>query len=114
MEGDGAAVLRNLDAFRNQSVECERLVAAARHQALVHVLANVTGGHAPDDESIEAVEGAERTQHEPAALRGGGIGIGKMLEPRRMLRRSMHGDGVHRLGLNRGAEVQANEEECDS
>jgi hypothetical protein len=37
-----------------------------------------------------------------------------MLEPRRMLRRSMHGDGVHRLGLNRGAEVQANEEECDS
>jgi hypothetical protein len=37
-----------------------------------------------------------------------------VLEPRRMLRGSMHGDAVHRLGRNRGTEEQPSEEECDS
>ena len=68
MEGDGAAVLRHLDAFRDQAVEREGLVAAARQQALVDVVAQVARGHALDDEGVEAVEGAERAQHQPAAF----------------------------------------------
>ena len=73
VEGDGAAVLGDLDAFRDQPVERERLIAAARHQALVYVVANIPGGHAPEDECIEAVEGAERPQHQPAAFGAAGL-----------------------------------------
>ena len=68
---------------RDQPVEGERLVAAARHQALVDVLAHAGRGDAPDDEGVEAVEGAERAQHEAAALGRVGIDVGKVREARR-------------------------------
>jgi hypothetical protein len=110
VESDGAAVLRKLDAFGDQPVERERLVAAARHQALVDVLANVAGRHPPDDESVEAIEGAQGAQHEPITLGCSGIDIREVLEPRRMLRGAMHGDAVHRLGRNGRAQEQANQE----
>ena len=60
MEADGAAVLGHLDAFGNQAIERERFVTAARHQALVDVLAQVSRSDSLDNKRIEAIEGAER------------------------------------------------------
>ena len=47
MEGDGAAVLGHLHGLGDQAVERERLVEAARHQALVDVVAQVAGRRRP-------------------------------------------------------------------
>jgi hypothetical protein len=102
VEGDGAAIFGQLDAFRDQAVERERLVAAARHQALEHVLAHVAGGNALVGEGVEAVEGALCAQHEASALGGGRVDVREMLEARGVLGGAVHGNAVHRLGRARG------------
>jgi hypothetical protein len=98
MEGDGAAVLRHFNGLGDQAVEAERLVAATRHQALVHVLAQTGGSDTFDDEGVQAVEGAERAEHDAAVLRCVRIDVGKVREARSMLGRAMHRQPLDRLG----------------
>ena len=74
-EGDVAARGVGLDRAGDQPVERERLVVAARHQAFDHVAADRLQRDAPDDQGIEAVEGAEHAVHQAAALGRGRIGI---------------------------------------
>ncbi len=93
-EGDEAARRVGRDAFGEQAVQRERLVIAAREQALDHVAADIGGGQALDDERIEAVEGAEHALHQLAAFGRRRIGIGRMAEVRAPGRLAMHGDGV--------------------
>ena len=72
-EGDVAALGVGLDAVGEQAVERERLVIAARQQALDHVAADIGGGQAFDDERIEAVEGAEHALHQRPPLGAAGL-----------------------------------------
>src|SRR5262249_62257167 len=111
MESDGTAVLGQLDAFCDEAIECESLIAAARQQAFIDIVAQGTGAHALDEEGIEAVEGAKLAAHEPAALWRLRICVGKMRKTRRMLGLPIHGDGVHGPGCARGVEEQASEQE---
>ena len=93
-EGDIAPRVVGLDALGEQAVKREGLVIAARHQALDHEAADLLHGKTPDDQRIEAVEGAEHAPDQPAALGRIGIGIGHMGEIGRQRRRAMHRDGV--------------------
>ena len=74
-ESDVAARRVGLDRAGEQPVERERLVVAARHQALDDVAADTccSGAMPFDDERIEAVEGAEHALHQAAALRRAGL-----------------------------------------
>ena len=74
-EGDVAALGVGLDRAGDQPVERERLVVAARHQALDHVAADGPQREPLDDQGIEAVEGAEHAVHQAAALGRGRIGV---------------------------------------
>ena len=65
-ERDVAPRVVGLDRAREQAVEREGLVIAARHQAFEHVAADRLHGEALDDERIEAVERAEHALHQPA------------------------------------------------
>ena len=78
MEGDIAPRVVGLDALGQQAIEREGLVIAARHQAFDHKAPDLLNGEAPDDQGIEAVEGAEQAPDQPAALRRIGIGVGHM------------------------------------
>ena len=78
MEGDIAPGVVGLHALCQQTIECEGLVIAPRHQTFNHKAPDLLHGEAPDDQGIEAVEGAEKTLHQPAAFRRFGIGIGHM------------------------------------
>ena len=78
MEGDIAPGVVGLHALCQQTIECEGLVIAPRHQAFHNKAPDLLHGEAPDDQGIEAVEGAEKTLHQPAAFRRFGIGIGHM------------------------------------
>ena len=94
MEGDVAPGVVGLHALGQQAIEREGLVIAPRHQAFDHEASDLLHGEAPDDQGVEAVEGAENALHQPATLRRIGIGIGHMGEIGRQGRRAMHGDGV--------------------
>ncbi len=85
-----------LHGVREQSVERERLVVTARHQALDHVAADLRQRQAFDDEGIEAVEGAEDAEGDAAAFGGRRIGVAQGLEIRRERRFAVHGDGMTR------------------
>ena len=89
-----AAGIVGFDAARQQAVERERLVVAARHQALDDVAAHRLQGETLDDERIEAVERAEHALDDPPALGRVGIGIGQRGKVVRHGRRAMHGDGT--------------------
>ena len=93
-KGHVAARFVGLDRARQQPVERERLVVTARHEAFDHVTAEVLHGETFDDERIKAVEGAKHALHQPAALRGIGVGIRKFDKIVRHRRRAVHGDGV--------------------
>ena len=105
MEGDVASGVVGFHGFGEQAVQRERLVVAPHHQALEHEAAfereapDLLHGDAPDDQRVEAVEGPEHALHQPAALRGVGIGVGHMGEIGRHRRRAMHGDRVTLGGL---------------
>ena len=101
-EGHHAARGIGLHAIGEQAVERERLVIAARQQALDHVAADIGGRQSLDDEGIEAVEGTEHPLHQLAALGRRRIGIARMAEVRGPCRLAMHGDGVMRAGRPSG------------
>ena len=84
--------------FGQQAIQRERLVIAARHQALDHVAADIRRREPFDDQRIEAVEGAENALHQPAAFGRVRIDVGKRRKIRRQGRFAMHGDGMARLG----------------
>ena len=79
-EGDVTPRLVGLDGPRQQSIERERFVIAARHQALDHKAADRLHGETLDDERIEAVERAEHALDQPAALWCVGVDIGQRLK----------------------------------
>ena len=89
-EGDIAARVVSLDAFRQQAIECESLVIAARHQALDHKAPDLLNGEAANDQGIEAVEGSEDPPDQPPTLRRIGIGVGHMREVGRKGRCAVH------------------------
>jgi hypothetical protein len=97
MKGDVAALRVGLDRARDQAIEREGLVVAARHQALDHVATDRRRGDALHDEGIEAVERAEHALHEAPAPGGGGIGIGQPGKARGQRRLAVHGDTVSRF-----------------
>jgi hypothetical protein len=100
MEGDEVPVVVGLDGFGEQSVERERLVLAARHQAfdgvaaLKAVASDLLHGNAPDDHRIEAVEGAKQAPDQPSALGRISIEVGQVGEIGGYRRTAMHGDGM--------------------
>ena len=95
-EGDIAARGVGLHAVGEQAVERERLVIAARQQALDHVAADIGRRQTHDDERIEAVESAEHALHQFAAFRRRRVGIARMAEVRGPCRFAVHGDGILR------------------
>ncbi len=99
MKRDVASSVVGLDAFRQQSVESESLVIAARHQAFDDEPPDLLHREAPDNKRVEAVKGAEGAPDQPAALRRVGIGIGHMGEIGRNRRGAMHGDRIAFGGL---------------
>ncbi len=101
-ERDVAPRVVGLDRAREQAVEREGLVIAARHQTFEHVAADRLHGEALDDERIEAVERAEHALHQRSALGRVGIGVGRGDKILRHGRGAMHGDGVGgRVGRGR-------------
>ena len=100
-EGDVASRIVGFDRSRQQAVERERLVVAARHQAFDYIAADRLQRVALDDQRIEAVESAEHALDDAAAFRRIRIGIGHGREIVRQSRRAMHGDGVSRRGVSR-------------
>ena len=103
-EGDETARGIRFHALGQQAVKRERLVVATRQQALDHVIADIDGGQALDDERIEAVEGAEHALRQLAALWRRRVGIARMAEVGWPRRRAVHGDGVVVRGGTRGAQ----------
>ena len=95
-EGDVGAVGVGFDRAGEQAVERERLVIAARQQALDHVAAHLRQREAFDDERVEAVEGAEHALRQPAALGRGRVGVAGMVEAGGQRRLAVHGDAVLR------------------
>ena len=92
-ELDPAPVCRRLDRFRQQAIEGEGFVGAARQEALDDEIAEDRvaeaarrGRAALDDEGVHAVVGADDAIGDLAALRRVRIGIGKVLEVRRQRR----------------------------
>ena len=100
-EGHEAARIVGVDGARQQAVERERLVIAARHQALDHVAADRLHREALDDHRIEAVEGAEHALDQPAALGRVGVGIGKRDKAVSHGRFAVHGDSMSRFRQRR-------------
>ena len=90
VEGDIAARVVGLDAFRQQAIERESFVIAARHQALDHKAPDLLNGEAANDQGIEAVEGSEDPPDQPPTLRRIGIGVGHMREVGRKGRCAVH------------------------
>ena len=86
------------DRLRQQTIERERLVEAARHQTLDDVAAHVLERQSFDDERIEAVEAADNARDQTAGFRRGRIDVAKMREAGRERRTSVHGDRMGRLG----------------
>ena len=78
-EGDMASRGIGLHAVGEQAVKRERLVIAAREQAFDHVAADIGRRQAHDDERIKAVEGAEHSLHQLAALGCRRIGVSGMV-----------------------------------
>ncbi|MGY3458906.1 hypothetical protein ACVWW5_004356 [Bradyrhizobium sp. LM3.4] len=98
VERDKAPLVVGLDRSGEQAVERERLVIAAREQALDHVVPHLLHGQSLDDEGIEAVEGAENAPGQPATLGGIRIDVGHVGEIGRHRRLAVHGNGVGFLG----------------
>ena len=99
MEGDGAAVVRHLDRLRDEAIERERLIEAARHQALDDKVADPVRRHAAHDQRIETVEGAESAHRQTTALGRIRIDVREMREAGRLFGAAIEGDAVRRRGL---------------
>src|SRR5690606_20563360 len=56
IENDVASVVRNLDAFSNQSVLGKRLVIRGHHQGVVDVGIDARSGYTPYDVRVKAVK----------------------------------------------------------
>ena len=95
-ERDIGTCIVGFDTLGEQGVERERLVVAAREQALDRVVFDMGGGQAFDDERIEAVECAEHAMRQLPALARGRIGVARIGEIRSPSRLAMHGDGMPR------------------
>jgi hypothetical protein len=108
MKGNEASGFIGLNAVRQQTIERERLVIAARHQAFDDVTADLLNREPLDDQRVEAVERAEDALHQPAALWRIGIGIGHVLEIVGQRRLAMHGNRWARLGQNRQDRIACN------
>ena len=98
-EGDVVAGVVGFDIAREKTIERERLVVAARHQAFHHIAADRLYRQPHDDEWIEAVECSKHAFHQPTAFRGVGIDIRHGGEVLGHSRRAVHGDGVSRICL---------------
>jgi hypothetical protein len=107
-EGDPGAVLRGLDAFRQQAVKRKRLVIGAGKQTLIDIFAPARRGIALDDQRIEAVEGALDAEHGATAARRRWVDIVEMSKAGGIFRLAMHGDPVawRRIGRLRLADRQ--------
>ena len=89
---------RSSRPFRQQGVERERLVIAAREQAFDLIAAQVRRRDAAHDQRVEAVEGAEHAMYQLAAFRRARIGVSGRQEVRPPGRLAVHGERVMRFG----------------
>src|ERR1700757_572754 len=95
-EGDKVSGVVGLDGFRKQAIERERLVLAARHQALHDIAAlgavapDLLDGQASDNHGIEAVECAGNAPDQPSAPWRIGIEVGQVREIGAESRGAMH------------------------
>jgi hypothetical protein len=97
-KGDVTSRIVGIDGARKQTVERERLVVAARHQAFEHIAAQRLRRQAFNDEGIKAVERAEHSLHHAAAFGGIGVGIRHDGKIAGLGRLAVHGDGIGCLG----------------
>ena len=89
-EGNPGAIFGDLDGLGDQAVHRERLVGRADHQRVVNE-ANLRGRDAPDDEGVEAVEGADGRLLDRAALGRVRVDVVEMGEVGPVFRRAVHG-----------------------
>ncbi len=100
LEGDPHAVLRNLDGLCQQPVGHAGLVGRWTQQGVVDP-ADLGGGCAAHDESVEAVEAAEAGEHDLAALGRVRVHIREIFEVGRQAWLSEQRDAVAAYGLLR-------------
>ena len=105
VEGYRRTILRHLHALSDQSVERERLIERARHQALVDEVADARNGLALDDQRIETVEGAKARHRQAPSFGRCRIDVGEVMKARSQRRCAVHGNAVQRLG-RRAASAQ--------
>ena len=108
-EFDPRTVVGHGHGLRQQAIEREGLVGAARHQRFEYQLAVFGVPHAPrrrshriQHERIEGIEGAGHAMSDLATLRRFRIDVGKVAEIRRQGRLAQHRDRVDRLLLRMG------------
>src|SRR6185437_14717140 len=100
---DGLAVIRHIDCFGEQSVECERFIEAAGHQALDDKFPDARRRYALDNKRVQVLERAKDTERQPAAFRSRWIDIGKGFEIIRVERGAMKRDGMAGRGAGGSA-----------
>ena len=105
-EGEGLAVVGDIDGLGQQAVEREGLIPVAAEKAFENIGTDVHRRRALDDEGVHAVEAAGDRLSQLAALRRVGICIGQVLEVRRQGRFPVHGDAMARLCLCRSEGCQ--------
>ena len=100
VKSDEIARVVGLDGARDQAVERERFVGGAYHQGLIDVADEALRGRKRlDIVGIQAVEGAEKGERQPAAFGRVGIGVRQMREIRRQRRRAVHRERIGRRRL---------------
>ena len=94
---DAIPRLVGFEALGDQAVERERLVGRARHQRLIDIADEaLRGRQSLDIIGVQAVEGAEIGEIEPAALGRLRIDVGQVVEVGRQRRLAVHRDRAHR------------------
>ena len=100
-EGDGGAVVGDVDGLGEEAIEREGFIQPARHQGLDRKLARACRGGALDDQRIEAVEGAGIGKPQTSAFRCIGVDVGEVIEIARLFGRAMERDCPLRGGAGR-------------
>jgi hypothetical protein len=106
MKSDRGAIFGNLDGFRDQPVERERLVQATCHQAFDGEVADAESRHALDYQLVETVKRPGIAKDETPAFWRVGIDVGEVSEARRLFGLAIERNGMRGFGARRSESAQ--------